>query len=209
MFKLTLLRHAESEGNLANKPQGHSDLPLTPRGRSQAAALAARWQTEGRHFDAILSSPLQRGRDTATLIGEALGVAVEESAILIERDVGDLASLEIHTIDEYYANPRATSPYQDAFGRGGEAQWALMLRAGQALQTLLDRGEGHYLAVSHGGLLNALMYSIFGLGAHSFGSGPGFYFQNAGFADLAYLADKHRWILERFNDDRHLDGLDD
>jgi broad specificity phosphatase PhoE len=208
MYKITLLRHAESEGNVANKPQGTSDLPLTERGRRQAQALAERWKREGRQFDQALSSPLRRAKDTAEILAKTLGMEIEYEAMWIERDVGQMSELDNHVIDEHYANPRSESPYHDAFGLGGEGQWQIYLRAGQALQNLLGRPEGNYLVVSHGGLLNALLYSILGLSPQRFGSGPGFPFGNTSFVDLSYLPHRHKWNLERFNDDRHLESLD-
>lgn len=209
MYKLTLLRHAESEGNLANKPQGISDMSLTARGERQAQALAARWAAEGRQFDALLCSPLLRAKQTAEIISAALKLEIEHDPVWIERDIGQLAALDNERIDAHYANPRSNSPYHDAFGLGGEAQWQIYLRAGQALQNVLQRPPGAYLVVSHGGLLNALLSTIFGLSPQRFGSGIAFYFNNTSYADLTYSAEAHKWLLQRFNDDRHLDGLDD
>ena len=55
MYNITLLRHAESEGNVDLRVQGHIDSPLTRFGLQQAETLANRWKTENR-----LSLPLTR-----------------------------------------------------------------------------------------------------------------------------------------------------
>lgn len=62
VLELWLVRHAESLGNLDGSD---ADTPLSPRGREQAAALAAR--LVGEVFDLALSSPLLRARETAAI----------------------------------------------------------------------------------------------------------------------------------------------
>lgn len=208
LYEITLLRHAQSEGNLARKPQGHSDLPLTELGRRQAQALANRWEAEGRNFDRILCSPLLRAKSTAEILLPVLGAPIEYEALWMERDMGQMVDLDREAVDEHYANPQSRSPFHEAFGQGGEGQWALYLRAGQALHELMNQEAGAYLVISHGGLLNALMYAILGLGPQAFGNGPRFFFDNAGFANLRYESDLHRWALLHFNDTAHLEGLE-
>lgn len=70
---LYLVRHCESEANLAGTLEGYPDAPLTELGRRQTARLAAlfsRWRlTDAR----LISSPLRRAADTARAIGEAIG----------------------------------------------------------------------------------------------------------------------------------------
>ena len=75
----------------------------------------------------------------------------------MERHIGEMEGL---TAEEVRKKPRPpyTTPY-DAIGGVGEGDWALYLRAGQALQALLRRPAGSYLIVSHGGMLNQLMYT--------------------------------------------------
>ena len=76
IFNITLLRHGESVGNAESRWQGQAEFPLTDRGRAQANALAARWKVEGVRFDHIISSPLERARETAGIVAGALGGAV-------------------------------------------------------------------------------------------------------------------------------------
>lgn len=65
--KLWLLRHGETEWSRSGQYTGLTDLPLTPTGEEQARsaipALAAV------SFDLVLTSPLQRARRTAELVG--------------------------------------------------------------------------------------------------------------------------------------------
>lgn len=206
VYALTLLRHGQSQGNISRIPQGQTDLPLTDLGRQQAEALAKRWAAEGRSFDRIVCSPLLRAKATVEIVAAALQTPVDYDPIWMERDVGQLSDLDQETLARHYANPDSRSPYHDAFGRDGEGQWALYLRAAEALHKLMNMEAGAYLVVSHGGLLNALMYAILGFAPPAFATGPRFFFDNTGFAELSYEADFHRWALLRFNDTAHLMG---
>jgi broad specificity phosphatase PhoE len=62
-----LLRHAETEWSKSGKHTGRTDIPLTDEGRKVARAMRER--VAGHHFAAVLSSPLQRARETAELAG--------------------------------------------------------------------------------------------------------------------------------------------
>ena len=70
MGDLILLRHGETEWSLSGKHTGRTDIPLTARGESAAAALAP--LLSHRHIAAVFTSPAQRAVKTAQL---ALGPA--------------------------------------------------------------------------------------------------------------------------------------
>ncbi|MGB3409411.1 MAG: histidine phosphatase family protein [Jannaschia sp.] len=68
MHTLFVLRHGETEWNVAGRMQGRLDSPLTPRGRVQAARQGAILRHLG--FDGpALVSPLGRARSSARLAG--------------------------------------------------------------------------------------------------------------------------------------------
>ena len=66
MTTIYLIRHAEAEGNLFRRAQGHWNGKLTPRGLQQVDALAGRFA--GVRIDAVYSSDLERARQTAGAI---------------------------------------------------------------------------------------------------------------------------------------------
>jgi broad specificity phosphatase PhoE len=69
-----LVRHGETEWNLARRYQGWGDSPLTPRGIAQAEAMGRRLLALLEVADAeIIASPLGRARNTAEIIGQTLG----------------------------------------------------------------------------------------------------------------------------------------
>ncbi|CAN5817117.1 hypothetical protein BH20ACT4_BH20ACT4_08970 [soil metagenome] len=79
---LLLVRHGETEPNTHGLLLGRGDPPLTPRGRSQAAALASSLPRP----DRVISSPLRRAISTA----DAFGRPVDVDGRWIELDYGEL-----------------------------------------------------------------------------------------------------------------------
>ena len=205
VYHFVFLRHGESIGNAQARWQGQSDYPLTEKGRAQAQALAERWKSEGARFDLIIASPLGRAKETAEIIASTVGVRVEYDPILLERHIGEMEGL---TADEVRKRPQPSyvTPY-DSIGGEGEGDWALFLRAGQALHSLLRRPAGSYLIVSHGGLLNQLMNAIIGIAPHVDPSGVRFRFENTAFARVTYVPYQHRWTIDALNDRGHLKSL--
>ena len=66
--EVLLVRHGETDDNVADRFQGRIDSPLNDRGREQSRVLAA--QLRGSGLRALYASPLTRARETAAIIGE-------------------------------------------------------------------------------------------------------------------------------------------
>ncbi len=205
VYQFVFLRHGESVGNAESRWQGQSDYPLTEKGRAQARSLAERWKSENVKFDLAIASPLTRAKETAEIVASALNVNVEFDPIWLERDIGEIEGL---TSEEFHKRPQPpyVTPY-DSVGGNGEGDWALFLRAGQALHELLRRPAGSYLIVSHGGLLNQLMHTIVGIAPHVDPSGVRFRFGNTAFARVTYFPHQHRWAIDALNDRAHIKSL--
>jgi len=205
IYTFVFLRHGESVGNAEARWQGQSDYVLTEKGREQARALAKRWKSENVKFDLIISSPLVRAKETAEIIASALNMRVKFDSILLERHIGEMEGLTVEEVRKKPQPPYVT-PY-DPIGGEGEGDWALFLRAGQALHNLVRRPPGSYLIVSHGGLLNQLMNAIVGIAPHIDPSGVRFRFENTAFARVIYFPHQHRWAIDALNDHAHLKFL--
>jgi broad specificity phosphatase PhoE len=207
-FDIIFLRHGESVGNAEARWQGQADYPLTEKGRQQAQALAHRWQEEKRHFDLIVTSPLSRAFETAQIIGAALNVPVETDPVWLERNIGQVEGLTAEEVNQRFPDRGYITPFSAILGDEGEGDWELYLRGGQALYGLLRRTPGNYLVVSHGGLLNQVMYAIVGITPQAKSSGPRFRFKNTGFAHVIYHPASHRWHIDVINDRAHWNGKD-
>jgi 2,3-bisphosphoglycerate-dependent phosphoglycerate mutase len=202
IFYITILRHGESQGNFEGRHQGQADFPLTDLGRQQARALVDRWKLEKKVFDLIISSPLIRARETAEIISTELKAPVELDPLWMERNNGLMAGLSPEEVRDTLPQPDFIHPYQ-AIGQTGESQWELYLRAGRAVQSLINRSPGSYLIVSHGGLLNMFFYAVLGIAPQPNFHGPRFRFNNAAFATVHYNPSSHRWYVVGINDHQH------
>ena len=201
-FHITILRHGESVGNAESRWQGQAEYPLTDTGRKQVQALAERWKNEKMKFDLIISSPLERTKETAEIIASTLDLKIEFEPLWLERDNGDFSGLTAHEVRQNFTHAPFTTPY-DSVGGDGEGDWELFLRAGQALQGLLKREPAKYLIVSHGGLLNQFMHAVIGLAPQANNAGTRFRFSNTAFAQLMYYPHQHRWAIDKLNDHVH------
>lgn len=137
MTVLTLVRHGETEENVAHILQGHLPGHLTPRGIAQAKAL--RQQLASEHFDVMLASDLRRAVDTALILAPAVGLTPELTPLLRERDWGSLTGHSIAGLDTHNFPPDV------------ETVEALFVRARRFLQTVTVCYAGlSVLAVTHG-----------------------------------------------------------
>ncbi len=67
-MNLYLIRHAEAAELEPGDTRDDSERPLTDKGKSQCAALAAALRARGIELNHVVSSPLQRARQTADAI---------------------------------------------------------------------------------------------------------------------------------------------
>src|SRR5664279_1443936 len=96
---LSLIRHGQTDWNAAGRMQGSSDIPLNDTGREQAREAVE--LLRGAEWDVIVSSPLQRARETAQIIADGLGLEVGRSYdLLIERNYGEGEGLTKAEIDK-------------------------------------------------------------------------------------------------------------
>lgn len=148
MPQLLLIRHGETALNAARIVQP-ADTPLSPRGQAQARALAARLaQTP---LAGILSSDLPRARQTADAIAATRDAAITTSALLHERNFGDLRG---QPYDSLGFDP------QDWTGKppNGESQAEFEIRAQAAWRVVIDHASqigGTIAVVTHGLVLRA------------------------------------------------------
>ncbi len=94
MAKLVLVRHGESQWNLENRFTGWVDVPLSPKGISEAREAGKK--LKGMVFAEAFTSVLQRAQNTLKLILEEMGVKnlpIASDKALNERHYGDLQGL--------------------------------------------------------------------------------------------------------------------
>jgi probable phosphoglycerate mutase len=151
------VRHGETIWNIDGRIQGHLDSRLTPAGRAQAAAVAARLAAEP--LDALYSSDLGRARETAAPIAAATGLAAVFDASLRERTYGIFESLTWSEIEARHPAEFARLATRDPayVVPEGESALAFRERLLAAFADLAARHSGGRVAVvTHGGALGML-----------------------------------------------------
>jgi broad specificity phosphatase PhoE len=95
-MEIVLARHGETEWSRDLRHTGRTDIPLTDKGRAQAALL--RDPLAGRSFARVLVSPLDRAVETCRLAGLADQAEVSED--LLEWDYGEYEGITTAEIRE-------------------------------------------------------------------------------------------------------------
>ena len=165
-MKLLLARHGETAWNAEGRYQGREDIPLSPKGESQALALGERLREV--RIDRALASPLSRARRTAELAlgpGRAGMLATDEGFMEIAHGSWEgLLAAEIRERD-----PRRALAWRDTPDEvrmpGGEALREVLARA---WESLLRAGDGMgrddtLLVVAHDAVNRVLLCRVLGL----------------------------------------------
>lgn len=149
--RILLVRHGQTEGNVAGVWQGQSDTPLTEHGLQQARRLGER--LKGEAFDVAISSDLTRSVRTTALV---LAHHPHLSPIYME-DVREhaLGIFELRLRAVYEQAKREfemAHPGQVFVPEGGESEDRFGARVRRVREMLLDQYRGKTVLVSaHGG----------------------------------------------------------
>ena len=126
----------------------------------------------------LYTSPLQRAKETAEIIGQALDVPVAPDERLKEYDVGDIAGLTWEQVVERYPNVarRWAEAEEVVEFPGAEKGESFRARVAAAFDEILSRNaEGPIGVVAHGGTLGTYLNHLIGLptwrSPFSFGNG--------------------------------------
>jgi len=162
--RLILIRHGRSVWNAEHRIQGHADPPLDGVGREQARRLAERLREA---LPVVLyTSPLQRARETAEIVGQALGVPVVPDERLKEYDVGAVTGLTWEQVVEQYPDVarRWKKDPQTVKFPGEEGNAPFRARVAAAFGEIIGRHpEGSVGVVAHGGTLGTYLNHLIGL----------------------------------------------
>ena len=145
--KIYLLRHGETEWSLNGQHTGVTDILLTENGRKAARLLQPVLAEET--FTLVLTSPLQRARETCELAGLGKQATIESD--LIEWNYGEYEGLKTEQI-------RLTRPGWSVFRDGcpgGESPEQVAARADRVLSKVRAT-EGNVALFAHGHILRVL-----------------------------------------------------
>jgi broad specificity phosphatase PhoE len=160
---VVIIRHGQSQGNAEGRFGGHTDTPLSPRGRRQAEATAKALASE--NFEAIYSSDLPRAIETATPLARLTGARLEITDALRERSVGVMEGLTFEEAAEQHSEQ-----YQALLRRdfehvllGGESYRQTLDRASRKLDEAIEQHKGGRIALfAHTGTICILILHLMG-----------------------------------------------
>ncbi len=159
-MKFILIRHAETDWNVENRLQGHTDTELNEVGKAQARALAGELVPLG--IRRIVSSDLKRASQTADIVVLHLDAPVHLDARLRECSFGTLEGwtpeeiVRKHNIPPHYSS----GPFD--FQRfGGEKRSEVYERHRAALTEWSKKHPSErILLVGHGAGFNTLLEEL-------------------------------------------------
>ncbi len=223
--ELLLIRHGESEGNVAATearlegaeviavPARDADVNLSSTGQEQAKALGAALARIAEEFrpDAVVSSPYARAFQTAEIAVEAAGwpVKVQLDERLRDRELGILDRLTRRGVEKRYPEE---AERREWLGKmyyrppGGESWADVALRLRSVLDELNNLGSGHrVMLVCHDALIMLFRYVLEGLTERELlDLAASTSVLNASITRFVRPAGEGPWTLESFNVADHL-----
>jgi probable phosphoglycerate mutase len=198
--EIYLVRHGETDWNLQERIQGHTDIPLNVTGISQAIHLGEILSNVP--FSAAYASDLSRAQQTAELILKSRPLPVIPIPALRERSAGTLEGISKDQFEErirpFLLSEQALKQetyIQTAWHPEIETTHSVLRRVTDFLFPLATSYTGRpLLIVSHGGVIRSFLDHL------SFMPGRRWVVQNCGFIKLKvemqqlHLLDQHRIV---------------
>ena len=155
-MRVWVIRHGESEANRNGLLTGWLDVPLTEKGREEAALVNQ--LLSGVRFDKIYSSDLLRAKSTAEI---ALpGCAYETLPALCEINVGTIAGQPLAVVRGEDIRPLTKEGYS-AFG--GESRAEFRDRVEAFMKTVEGEGFENVAVFAHAGVIRNFLDIALGI----------------------------------------------
>ena len=151
-----VIRHGETEWSLSGQHTGTTDLPLTENGRKLAKLLQP--MLANHSIDRVLTSPLQRARETCQLAG--FGEKAEVDTNLVEWNYGEYEGI---TTKQIHDKRPGWVIFTDGCP-GGETPEEVGARADRII-TKARTTRGNVALFAHGHILRVLVARWLGLPA--------------------------------------------
>lgn len=170
---MILARHGRTTANASGVLAGRSKgVRLDDKGIEQARAAAAR--LDGVPLAAVVTSPLERCRDTARVLAEGRELRLQTDRGLLECDYGEWTGREIKELAKQPLWRTVQSTPSAARFPGGESMAGMSARAVAAVrdrdaQIEAESGPGAvWVAVSHGDVIKAVLADALGMHLDTF-----------------------------------------
>lgn len=146
-----ILRHGETQWNAEGRIHGQKDTAMNEDGRQQIEAAAR--ELEGRTFQVMITSPLQRAKESGAILASTVHVdKVLVDDRLIEREFGELDGAR-------FTDDVRHRLYQEKV-QGAENLDSVGDRMYEAINEIADTYTGDVLIISHGSAITQLLKRI-------------------------------------------------
>jgi probable phosphoglycerate mutase len=201
--QIILWRHGQTDWNVENRFQGHSDIPLNAVGHYQAKQAAQ--VLRDMNPTAIISSDLGRAFSTAEALATVTGLEIRVDLRLRETNGGQWEGKTgaQNRAEDYERFIRWIDGNDDPAGLTGERRSEVAERATSAILSALDLDdrdrEERLVVVTHGGTARCVLGSLLSLPLPSWGALGGL-----ANASWSVLSDNHNaksltWLLAEHN----------
>jgi probable phosphoglycerate mutase len=196
---VTIIRHGETEWNVAMRLQGNSDSALTEKGLKQAELAAKALQSL--NYDVLISSNQKRALRTAEIINQYQGLTILENGAFRERNFGIMEGLTREEIvknypDEYDRYKKRRAEFQIP---EGESLVQFYQRVTDGLNQISSMYQGKkILLVTHGGVLDCALRMTLDI---PLGTVRKFSIYNAAINTFSFS--ENQWILEEWGNINH------
>ncbi|MHA6252616.1 histidine phosphatase family protein [Oceanobacillus sp. CAU 1775] len=145
--KLCIIRHGETDWNVAGILQGKQDTSLNDRGKKQAHACGEYLQPFD--WDIIITSPLRRARETAEIIQQQIRIPLIEMSMFAERGFGEAEG--ILPVDRDHKFPDQIYPGEESL-----TSFTNKILLGMESISRLYSGK-RVLLITHGATINVIL----------------------------------------------------
>lgn len=163
--ELFLVRHGQTDSNVAGLFHGITDVPLNGIGERQADLVAARI-LQFEQLDTLRSSPLVRAYRTAQAISARTGLQPELEPQLVEMNFGEAEGLTFDVLRERYPDlmQRMLDPEDMEIGfPGGETRNQFHTRVRTTFDRIATEHQGRRIVVvAHGGVISSAIAQMLG-----------------------------------------------
>lgn len=161
MTLLTLVRHGQTDWNLARRIQGATDIPLNDTGRAHARDAAALLANDTHHT--IYASPLMRAHETAQIIAAELGLPEPMlTADMREREFGAGEGMLVHEYLERFGDWQKPVPDAESFDQVRDRALGALDRIARESRRRSAPVAESVVVVTHGGVIRALLDHVSG-----------------------------------------------
>ncbi len=157
-YRIHLIRHGLTDGNLKGQYIGRTDLPVTPEGVKELQMLKE--SIEYPNVPKVYSSPMLRCRQTAKILFPDNEISVIDN--LKEYDFGDFEGKTAHELEIDPAYLEWTSGKASSTPNGEDnAEFAKRIALGinEVIRDMMDKGVYRSAVIMHGGTIMTFLAS--------------------------------------------------